>query len=276
MQSTVGRMRLKARRARAPAIAIRLRAAAEAGCRQVQRLQPCSTPCGQALSLSSALPFSDQRVHPRAWLQERLLLKHKTPNLLMAAGEGQPGTEGALAVLRTDAGLATSSGTPILAGLPHEATTTAAADALSCVVGVRPAGGAPSSLFETALGKVCTARLHGGRATLLALTLRLSKALQHNHSASTQQCYCATRSAQLACTRFLALSRISIWWMSPAWGSSAAEVPGETQFLLLELADSSYALLLPLIDGGRFRGTLRPLRWGSWVVGRATRGCKPR
>ncbi|KAL4419946.1 hypothetical protein ABPG75_007044 [Micractinium tetrahymenae] len=108
--------------------------------------------------------------------------------------------------------------------------------------------------------------------------------------------------------RFLALSKTSLWWMSPRWGAAALQVPVETQFLLLELdqprqepshrghttpepgasassaegstsggavsgeesggrsrprtpgpaAPAGYALMLPLIDSGRFRATLRP------------------
>lgn len=47
--------------------------------------------------------------------------------------------------------------------------------------------------------------------------------------------------------------------MTPEWGCCARDLPPETQFLLLQLADSGpYAVLLPLIDSGRFRVTLRP------------------
>jgi raffinose synthase len=46
--------------------------------------------------------------------------------------------------------------------------------------------------------------------------------------------------------------------MAPQWGCSATQVPGETQFLLLEQLDGSYVLILPLIDSGTFRATLRP------------------
>ena len=49
-------------------------------------------------------------------------------------------------------------------------------------------------------------------------------------------------------------------------------MPLETQFLLLELeAGEPYALLLPLIDSDKFRGTLRPPRWvmGDGRAGRA-------
>jgi hypothetical protein len=84
----------------------------------------------------------------------------------------------------------------------------------------------------------------------------------------------------LAPGRLLALARTSLWWMTPAWGAAAADVPPETQFLLVEVRrppgalDSSsdsadgeegaaaagpvYALLLPLIDAGAFRATLGP------------------
>ena len=40
--------------------------------------------------------------------------------------------------------------------------------------------------------------------------------------------------------------------------TTCRQVPGETQMLLMELADNSYGLLLPLLDSGRFRATLRP------------------
>lgn len=49
--------------------------------------------------------------------------------------------------------------------------------------------------------------------------------------------------------------------MVPEWGSKDSEVPPETQFMLLQLGKGGpYAVLLPLIDSGRFRGTLRPPR----------------
>jgi raffinose synthase len=39
----------------------------------------------------------------------------------------------------------------------------------------------------------------------------------------------------------------------------AQQIPEETQCLLVELEDGAgYALLLPLIDNGAFRATLRP------------------
>ncbi|GAB4819326.1 hypothetical protein N2152v2_006372 [Parachlorella kessleri] len=63
---------------------------------------------------------------------------------------------------------------------------------------------------------------------------------------------------QLSCERFLALAKSSLYWMSPLFGTSAADVPRETQFLLLSLPGGACALLLPLIDSGRFRATLRP------------------
>lgn len=52
--------------------------------------------------------------------------------------------------------------------------------------------------------------------------------------------------------------------MVPCWGSLGRDVPPETQFLLLELADGGpYAILLPLIDHGAFRATLRPSGSGT-------------
>lgn len=49
--------------------------------------------------------------------------------------------------------------------------------------------------------------------------------------------------------------------MTPQWGCRGEDVPGETQFLLAELAEGGgYALLLPLLDAGTFRATLRPPR----------------
>jgi hypothetical protein len=62
----------------------------------------------------------------------------------------------------------------------------------------------------------------------------------------------------LRCNRWLACARNKMWWMTPEWGTSGRELPPETQFLLLELADGNYGILLPLIDNDTFRGTLRP------------------
>lgn len=61
--------------------------------------------------------------------------------------------------------------------------------------------------------------------------------------------------------RFLAAARKKLWWMTPEWGCEPEDLPPETQFLLLELAEGGpYAILLPLIDSDTFRGTLRPPR----------------
>jgi len=49
--------------------------------------------------------------------------------------------------------------------------------------------------------------------------------------------------------------------MTPEWGKTAADLPPETQFLLVEVEEGGpYAVLLPLIDSNTFRGTLRPPR----------------
>lgn len=68
-------------------------------------------------------------------------------------------------------------------------------------------------------------------------------------------------------SRFLALGRTSLWWMTPAWGTISSDIPAETQFLLAELTpaqhpdlkSTAYIVMLPLIDsssGGKFRATL--------------------
>ena len=46
------------------------------------------------------------------------------------------------------------------------------------------------------------------------------------------------------CKRFLAGARTKRWWMGPAFGLTAGDVPAETQFLLCELSEGAYALLM--------------------------------
>ena len=69
---------------------------------------------------------------------------------------------------------------------------------------------------------------------------------------------------ELYCERFLAAARTKRWWMGPAFGTAASDVPPETQFLLLELAPDAYAVVLPLVSGA-FRATLRGSNQGSRV-----------
>ncbi|KAL3148912.1 hypothetical protein ABBQ32_001780 [Trebouxia sp. C0010 RCD-2024] len=67
---------------------------------------------------------------------------------------------------------------------------------------------------------------------------------------------------KLKSKRYLACARCKLWWMTPEWGRTAADLPPETQFLLVEVEEGGpYAVLLPLIDTNTFRGTLRPPRW---------------
>ncbi|EPS63233.1 hypothetical protein M569_11554, partial [Genlisea aurea] len=60
--------------------------------------------------------------------------------------------------------------------------------------------------------------------------------------------------------KFMCLFRPKIWWMIPRFGSSASDIPIETQLLLLELREKSddafYVLLLPVLEG-QFRATLQ-------------------
>ena len=60
----------------------------------------------------------------------------------------------------------------------------------------------------------------------------------------------------LRCERFLAAARVTRYWMGPAWGRAACDVPHDTQFLLLELAPDVHVLLLPLLDEQGFRASL--------------------
>ncbi|KAH6815815.1 seed imbibition 2, partial [Perilla frutescens var. frutescens] len=72
--------------------------------------------------------------------------------------------------------------------------------------------------------------------------------------------------------RFMCLFRHKIWWMIPRFGSSASDIPMETQLLLLEVREDSavqddsclgqsddntfYVLFLPVLEG-QFRATLQ-------------------
>lgn len=59
------------------------------------------------------------------------------------------------------------------------------------------------------------------------------------------------------CHRLVACARLNRYWMGPAFGTSANDIPLDTQFLLVELKEGGpYALLLPLVDSG-FRATLQ-------------------
>ncbi|KAK3261991.1 hypothetical protein CYMTET_29136 [Cymbomonas tetramitiformis] len=68
----------------------------------------------------------------------------------------------------------------------------------------------------------------------------------------------------LACERLVACARCKLWWMTPSWGTAAKDIPPETQFLLLELAEGGpYAVLMTLLDQGKWRATLIPPKEGS-------------
>lgn len=64
----------------------------------------------------------------------------------------------------------------------------------------------------------------------------------------------------------LSLFRFKIWWMIPRVGSSAKDIPVETQMLLLEAREepnsekpdgsTAYVLFLPILDG-EFRSSLQ-------------------
>lgn len=61
----------------------------------------------------------------------------------------------------------------------------------------------------------------------------------------------------VGCHRLLACARLTRYWMGPAFGSAASDVPIDTQFLLVEVRKGGpYAIFLPLVDGD-FRASLR-------------------
>ena len=64
--------------------------------------------------------------------------------------------------------------------------------------------------------------------------------------------------------RWLALSRVKLWWMAPAFGEGAAPLPPETQLVVGERAEGSgrYVVLLPLVHAG-VRSSLRGGRGGD-------------
>ena len=66
--------------------------------------------------------------------------------------------------------------------------------------------------------------------------------------------------------RFLACSRDGAWWMVPRTGTSVAQVPFETQFLLLEVAEGEHVVMAPLLDGG-LRFTVEGSADGLVLVG---------
>lgn len=51
------------------------------------------------------------------------------------------------------------------------------------------------------------------------------------------------------CTDWLALYNCNVYWVVPASGKSASDIPASTQYLLIREADGSYTVMLPLICG---------------------------
>ena len=68
---------------------------------------------------------------------------------------------------------------------------------------------------------------------------------------------------------FLCCSRNKIYWMTPEWGTRSSDLPPETQFVLAQLrsvnasSTPTFVCLVPLIDSGAFRATLRPPSFSS-------------
>ena len=68
-----------------------------------------------------------------------------------------------------------------------------------------------------------------------------------------------------ALRRFAACFRPEPFWMQPCIGSKLAEVPGDTQFLLLELEGDSFALVAPLTEAP-FKASLVGDDAALWLV----------
>uniref|UniRef100_A0A7S3L0E3 galactinol--sucrose galactosyltransferase n=1 Tax=Amphora coffeiformis TaxID=265554 RepID=A0A7S3L0E3_9STRA len=66
----------------------------------------------------------------------------------------------------------------------------------------------------------------------------------------------------VTCHKLLAVARQTRYWMGPKFGETGADIPPETQFMLMQLdkdkdtTEPSYAVFLPLLDNG-FRATLQ-------------------
>lgn len=199
-------------------------------------------------------------------------------------------------VQQHDDRLVTSSGAALLEGMAREVRVRL--EGTAAVLGLNAPGGEPVAAAERCLGKVGAAWI-GRHVQLSCHACRFPSAWGMHRCKTTSAAPLMSPThvlpqrpvtPQLKASRFLALGRTSLWWMTPAWGSSTQQVgcrlaracqverppcqcthalpinqtpqiPEETQCLLVELeGGAGYALLLPLIDGGTFRATLRPAK----------------
>ena len=62
--------------------------------------------------------------------------------------------------------------------------------------------------------------------------------------------------------RYSACFRNKSCWMIPSIGNSVSELPGETQFLLLDYGNEEYVMLIPLVEGA-FRSSLQGMPQGD-------------
>ena len=84
------------------------------------------------------------------------------------------------------------------------------------------------SLFAT-VGGVEYELLRDAQNTLHASGTSDERGLFLDFSGATDRGEHVASLGKLSCERFMAASRTKRWWMGPNWGSSAAEVPVETQ-----------------------------------------------
>jgi raffinose synthase len=77
-----------------------------------------------------------------------------------------------------------------------------------------------------------------------------------NTSYETQSPQHESQLGEVHCHNLLACARQTRYWMGPKVGKTGRDVPFDTQFLLLEVAENGpYVLVLPLVDNG-FRASL--------------------
>lgn len=200
--------------------------------------------------MAAYAPSRTEVPHKQAWvsspIETQLSAQHQQPAEL-------------LALRRHDSSLLLGDDTALLEGLTRTTSVTPHA-AGGVILGYSVANGAVASQ-DFPVGKVLQAieaivmltQFTACKSRAESLSLRRIMQLR----LTMHNCF-----LQLKSKRYLACARCKLWWMTPEWGRTAADLPPETQFLLVEVEEGGpYAVLLPLIDTNTFRGTLRPPRW---------------
>jgi len=226
----------------------------ECGLRPAPRDAPAAVLCG------------GQPPQPSPRRNYRTAQRHLRPGNELVHWGGFPAGRSSLQGRNTDAGVCRSIETRAKPG----ATRRGKAGPES---GERKVGKASPSIplrfnngsIETAAGLQILANLEAGFSMARgAETDGPSEALLLGFSSSEKSNFIETAIGELRCSRLLSCGRCKLWWMTPEWGNKAKDIPPETQFLLTEIEEGGpYALILPLISEGQFRGSLRPPRAGQ-------------